>query len=192
MHTFQSLALVGFLASLSTSQIISDPGVYGPPLEIVHLYNDEWPTGASIAFRLINCKLSKQLKANSSNKALLSTHRQAASSRTIHPVLIRTTRTMVRMANIRSLNSSATILKCRIRALRSTIRLVDRSTTLHLRRVRLPRSILLSIWIAPSCTHSPNPRTERRLMIYSWRKLPQQPHRRPIRSPRSSQPPLDP
>ena len=31
----------------SSHKILSDPGSYGPTLEIVHLYFDEWPTGSS-------------------------------------------------------------------------------------------------------------------------------------------------
>ena len=32
-----------------TQNIISDPGTFGPPIEIVHLYYDEWPTGIAVA-----------------------------------------------------------------------------------------------------------------------------------------------
>lgn len=32
-------------AQSSQAQPISDPGTYGPQLEIAHLYYDEWPTG---------------------------------------------------------------------------------------------------------------------------------------------------
>lgn len=32
-----------------TAQLISDPGVAGPPVEVVHLYNDQWPTGITIS-----------------------------------------------------------------------------------------------------------------------------------------------
>ena len=31
--------------ALSSAQTIKDTSVYGPPLEVVHLYNDQWPTG---------------------------------------------------------------------------------------------------------------------------------------------------
>jgi len=34
-----------FLLLASAQQLASDPGVYGPALELVHLYNDEFPTG---------------------------------------------------------------------------------------------------------------------------------------------------
>lgn len=40
------LASFACLAWLSTGQdVATDPGVAGPPLEIVHLYYDQWPTG---------------------------------------------------------------------------------------------------------------------------------------------------
>jgi len=33
---------------LASAQIVrKDPGVYGPALEIAHLFNDQWPTGVS-------------------------------------------------------------------------------------------------------------------------------------------------
>jgi hypothetical protein len=39
------------LTALSGAQkLLQDPGVAGPPLELVHLYNDQWPTGISIFF----------------------------------------------------------------------------------------------------------------------------------------------
>jgi hypothetical protein len=44
------------LLALSTAQglraqnILSDPGVAGPPVEIAHLYYDEWPTGLKYPF----------------------------------------------------------------------------------------------------------------------------------------------
>lgn len=38
------------LFSLSASQdLVTDPGVYGPELEIAHLYYDEWPTGIAVS-----------------------------------------------------------------------------------------------------------------------------------------------
>jgi len=37
------------LLSSASAQIRSDPGTYGPPLELVHLYNDEWPTGVAVS-----------------------------------------------------------------------------------------------------------------------------------------------
>ncbi|KAF2852826.1 hypothetical protein T440DRAFT_19718 [Plenodomus tracheiphilus IPT5] len=36
-------------ALLAAQQIRSDPGITGPPLEIVHLYNGQWPTGITVA-----------------------------------------------------------------------------------------------------------------------------------------------
>jgi len=48
-----SLALITALASsalLATAQIVrTDPGVYGPALEIAHLFNDQWPTGVAVS-----------------------------------------------------------------------------------------------------------------------------------------------
>jgi hypothetical protein len=42
------ILLSALLPALSSAQRIrSDPGVAGPPLEIVHLYNDQWPTGTN-------------------------------------------------------------------------------------------------------------------------------------------------
>jgi hypothetical protein len=42
------LTLSALLPTLSSTQRIrSDPGVAGPALEIVHLYNDQWPTGTN-------------------------------------------------------------------------------------------------------------------------------------------------
>ncbi|KAI8936834.1 hypothetical protein NX059_006071 [Plenodomus lindquistii] len=42
--------LSALLPALSTAQQIrSDPGLAGPPLEIVHLYNDQYPTGVTVA-----------------------------------------------------------------------------------------------------------------------------------------------
>ncbi|TKA30453.1 hypothetical protein B0A50_02680 [Salinomyces thailandicus] len=47
-----ALASTGVLASaqlISDSELITDPGVYGPPLELVHLYYDEFPTGIAVS-----------------------------------------------------------------------------------------------------------------------------------------------
>ena len=47
---FGSKLITGLaLASSCAAQVISDPGVYGPPLELVHLYYDEWPTGVAVS-----------------------------------------------------------------------------------------------------------------------------------------------
>jgi sugar lactone lactonase YvrE len=37
------------LCAWSTAQVITDPGVYGPPIELVHLYYDEFPTGIAVS-----------------------------------------------------------------------------------------------------------------------------------------------
>lgn len=39
--------LASFIAPLlASAQVLrTDPGVYGPPLEIAHLYYGQWPTG---------------------------------------------------------------------------------------------------------------------------------------------------
>jgi hypothetical protein len=42
---FSTIVLALFPALLSAQQLLRDPGIAGPPLEIVHLYNDQWPTG---------------------------------------------------------------------------------------------------------------------------------------------------
>ncbi|KAK1815722.1 hypothetical protein LTR12_009909 [Friedmanniomyces endolithicus] len=48
-----TLATFGLLCSaqrpISTSELIRDPGVYGPPLELVHLYENEFPTGIAVS-----------------------------------------------------------------------------------------------------------------------------------------------
>ncbi|KAI9711583.1 MAG: hypothetical protein M1820_002148 [Bogoriella megaspora] len=53
MAVIQSLIIAFFgLAGLSPSSaqdILSDPGVAGPPVEIAHLYYDEWPTGIAVS-----------------------------------------------------------------------------------------------------------------------------------------------
>ncbi|KAF2661231.1 major royal jelly protein [Lophiostoma macrostomum CBS 122681] len=48
MYSFQSLVFIGLFTTLSCQQIVSDPLTAGPPLEVVHLYYDEWPTGISV------------------------------------------------------------------------------------------------------------------------------------------------
>ncbi|KAE8860369.1 hypothetical protein PTNB73_07979 [Pyrenophora teres f. teres] len=46
MLSFSILALSALLPALSAAQQLrSDPGVAGPPLELVHFYNNQWPTG---------------------------------------------------------------------------------------------------------------------------------------------------
>ncbi|KAF2230015.1 major royal jelly protein [Viridothelium virens] len=53
MFSLQAFIVVAYgLGSLSGSKaqtILSDPGVAGPPVEIVHLYYDEWPTGIAVS-----------------------------------------------------------------------------------------------------------------------------------------------
>ena len=45
---FKSLLLALSLCSVTLSQqVAQDPGTYGPALETVHLYNDEFVTGMS-------------------------------------------------------------------------------------------------------------------------------------------------
>ena len=34
--------------SVSFQQIVSDPGVFGPSIELVHLYNDGFPSGMTL------------------------------------------------------------------------------------------------------------------------------------------------
>lgn len=48
------LLLAGFGLSasaqaISSSALVTDPGVYGPALELVHLYYDEFPTGIAVS-----------------------------------------------------------------------------------------------------------------------------------------------
>ena len=43
---YQGFLLLLFCAlSVSSQQVVSDPGVFGSPIELVHLYNDEFPSG---------------------------------------------------------------------------------------------------------------------------------------------------
>ena len=42
---YQYEFLLAFVACAATQQIARDPGVTGPPLEVVHQYNDEFVTG---------------------------------------------------------------------------------------------------------------------------------------------------
>ncbi|KAF2025284.1 major royal jelly protein [Setomelanomma holmii] len=50
MYTNTIVAASTLLAALSgAQQILRDPGVAGPALEIVHLYNDQWPTGITVS-----------------------------------------------------------------------------------------------------------------------------------------------
>jgi hypothetical protein len=48
MYSKIFLAVSALLPALSSAQqLICDPGVAGPPLELVHLFYDQWPTGAT-------------------------------------------------------------------------------------------------------------------------------------------------
>ncbi|KAG9379593.1 major royal jelly protein [Pyrenophora tritici-repentis] len=50
MFSLSVLVLSALLPALSaTQQLRSDPGVAGPPLELVHLYNNQWPTGITVS-----------------------------------------------------------------------------------------------------------------------------------------------
>ncbi|KAK1911653.1 hypothetical protein P3342_012956 [Pyrenophora teres f. teres] len=50
MLSFSILALSALLPALSAAQQLrSDPGVAGPPLELVHFYNNQWPTGITVS-----------------------------------------------------------------------------------------------------------------------------------------------
>lgn len=43
---YQSLLTLSFWVLLvSSQQVVSDPGVFGPLIELVHIYNDEFPSG---------------------------------------------------------------------------------------------------------------------------------------------------
>ncbi|OAL00724.1 major royal jelly protein [Phaeosphaeriaceae sp. SRC1lsM3a] len=46
---YPAILLTIFPALLSAQQLLRDPGLAGPPLEIVHLYNDQWPTGITVS-----------------------------------------------------------------------------------------------------------------------------------------------
>ncbi|KAI8945089.1 major royal jelly protein-domain-containing protein [Xylaria longipes] len=43
-----TVAIIG-CASANDIKFISDPGVYGPPLEVVHAYYGQWPTGVTVS-----------------------------------------------------------------------------------------------------------------------------------------------
>jgi hypothetical protein len=42
-------AASALLPALTSAQVISDPGALGGPLEVVHLYYDQWPTGITVS-----------------------------------------------------------------------------------------------------------------------------------------------
>jgi len=43
------LIALGLPASAQSPRIRSDPGVYGPALEVVHLYEGQWPTAIAVS-----------------------------------------------------------------------------------------------------------------------------------------------
>ncbi|KAI0449743.1 major royal jelly protein-domain-containing protein [Xylaria acuta] len=43
-----AIVIIG-CASANDIKFISDPGVYGPPLEVVHAYYGQWPTGVTVS-----------------------------------------------------------------------------------------------------------------------------------------------
>jgi hypothetical protein len=46
-------AVLGYGVTRCAAQnFITDPGVAGSPLEVVHAYYDQWPTGIDLAARL--------------------------------------------------------------------------------------------------------------------------------------------
>lgn len=47
MHYNHIAAVGSLILSVSAQNLASDPGVYGPNIELVHTYNDEFPTGTS-------------------------------------------------------------------------------------------------------------------------------------------------
>lgn len=44
-----SLLAAALFPLLGFGQLITDPGRAGPPLELVHLYYDQWPTGIAVS-----------------------------------------------------------------------------------------------------------------------------------------------
>jgi hypothetical protein len=51
MHSKILFVASALLPALSgAQQLLRDPGVAGPPLELVHVYNDQWPTGTLLSF----------------------------------------------------------------------------------------------------------------------------------------------
>ena len=46
---FSVLSFLSLTALLASAQpVAQDPGVYGPALQTVHLFYDEWPTGTTV------------------------------------------------------------------------------------------------------------------------------------------------
>ena len=42
------LCVLGVSETIADPELLADLGVGGPPLEIVHLFNDQWPTGTNL------------------------------------------------------------------------------------------------------------------------------------------------
>ena len=55
---FIALLLASLAGSSLTQQIAQDPGVGGVPIEIVHIYNDEYPQGQSYPLLLFSNSLT--------------------------------------------------------------------------------------------------------------------------------------
>lgn len=49
MKLFDQLLLVTALVRAQDINFISDPGVYGPTLEVEHAYFGQWPTGVAVS-----------------------------------------------------------------------------------------------------------------------------------------------
>jgi len=49
MRLISTLALLGLSIAANGQKLASDPGTRGPPLEIVHLYYDQFPTGIAVS-----------------------------------------------------------------------------------------------------------------------------------------------
>ncbi|MCJ1397112.1 hypothetical protein MMC11_000304 [Xylographa trunciseda] len=49
MHHIPILALFSSVLRASAQKLASDPGVYGPPLDVVHVYNDQFPSGITVS-----------------------------------------------------------------------------------------------------------------------------------------------
>jgi hypothetical protein len=43
------IAAQALLCTVQAQQVRTDPGTAGPPLEIVHLYEGQWPTGVAVS-----------------------------------------------------------------------------------------------------------------------------------------------
>jgi hypothetical protein len=49
MHSTNLITIAGLGLLCSAQDLITDPGVYGPALELVHLYYDQFPTGIAVS-----------------------------------------------------------------------------------------------------------------------------------------------